>query len=43
MPCDQVAWSLFGISMAGYNFVASLILAVVFLMTAARLRSPRTA
>jgi len=22
--CDEVAWSLFGISMAGYNFIASL-------------------
>ncbi len=43
VPCDQVAWSLFGISMAGYNLLASLVLAVVFLMTAARLRSPRTA
>lgn len=25
--CDEVAWSLFGISMAGYNFLASLTLA----------------
>jgi len=25
--CDQVAWSLFGISMAGYNVIASLALA----------------
>jgi len=26
--CDDVAWSLFGISMAGYNLIASVILAV---------------
>jgi disulfide bond formation protein DsbB len=25
--CDQVAWSLFGVSMAGYNLLASLGLA----------------
>ncbi|MGB0626443.1 MAG: disulfide bond formation protein B [Alphaproteobacteria bacterium] len=25
--CDEVPWSLFGISLAGYNFIASLILA----------------
>ncbi len=23
--CDEVAWSLFGISMAGYNFLISLV------------------
>ncbi len=28
MPCDAVAWSLFGISMAGYNVLASLGLAL---------------
>ncbi|MFQ5773965.1 MAG: disulfide bond formation protein B [Kiloniellaceae bacterium] len=27
VPCDEVPWSLFGISMAGYNFLASLGLA----------------
>ena len=26
--CDEVPWSLFGISMAGYNVLASLVLAV---------------
>ncbi len=26
--CDEVAWSLFGISLAGYNFLASATLAV---------------
>ncbi len=30
--CDQVAWSLFGISMAGYNGVISLALAAATLM-----------
>jgi disulfide bond formation protein DsbB len=25
--CDEVAWSLFSISMAGYNFIASVVLA----------------
>lgn len=25
--CDDVAWSLFGISMAGWNFIASLVFA----------------
>ncbi|RMB02686.1 disulfide bond formation protein B [Eilatimonas milleporae] len=28
--CDEVAWSLFGISMAGYNFIVAMILAGVF-------------
>ena len=32
--CDEVAWSLFGISMAGYNLLASLALAVVSLFAA---------
>ena len=27
VPCDEVAWSLFGVSMAGYNAVVSLALA----------------
>ncbi|MDJ0946461.1 MAG: disulfide bond formation protein B [Kiloniellales bacterium] len=42
VPCDEVAWSLFGISMAGYNLLASLALAAVCLLTAVRLRNPRT-
>ena len=33
--CDEVAWSLFGISMAGYNFLVSLVLAA-FAALAAR-------
>ncbi len=32
--CDEVAWSLFGISMAGYNMVASAGLAVFALLGA---------
>jgi disulfide bond formation protein DsbB len=32
--CDQVQWSLFGISMAGWNFLASLALAGFGAMTA---------
>ena len=31
--CDEVPWSLFGISMAGYNLILSLVLAAVFLST----------
>jgi disulfide bond formation protein DsbB len=34
--CDQVAWSLFGVSMAGYNILISLALAVVALAAAVR-------
>lgn len=36
--CDEVAWSLFGISMAGYNVVFSLVLGISSLWAAARLR-----
>lgn len=35
--CTDIAWSLFGISMAGFNVIASLILAAVSLTGAARL------
>jgi len=34
--CDEVAWSLFGISMAGYNVLVSLGLAVLSLIAALR-------
>ncbi len=34
VPCDEVSWSLFGISMAGYNVPASLGLAVASLWAA---------
>ncbi len=29
--CDEVAWSLFGVSMAGYNFLVSLLLGLLAL------------
>lgn len=34
--CDEIAWSLFGISMAGYNFLLSLALAAFALATGTR-------
>jgi len=34
--CDRVAWSLFGISMAGYNLLISLLLAAVSVWAARR-------
>ncbi len=34
--CDEIAWSLFGVSMAGYNFVLSLALAAFAFAAAAR-------
>lgn len=34
VPCDEVRWSLFGISMAGYNFLLSGALAVAALWAA---------
>ncbi len=36
VPCDEVAWSLFGISMAGYNFMVSIVLAGLTLWLAGR-------
>ena len=35
--CDEVPWSLFGISLAGYNFLASAALALIALAVAFRL------
>lgn len=37
VPCDVVTWSLFGISMAGYNFVISLGLGATALTVARQL------
>lgn len=34
VPCDKIPWSLFGASMANYNFLFSLGLAVIFLLAA---------
>lgn len=35
--CDEIAWSMFGISMAGYNVIASVLLAGFALVAAFRL------
>ena len=40
VPCDKIAWSLFGLSIAGYNTIASLILAAASFWTVAQLRRP---
>ncbi len=40
VPCDEVPWSLFGISMAGYNFLLSTGLAFASLLIAWRLACP---
>ncbi len=34
VPCDEVRWSLFGVSIAGYNVLASLLLAGLSLRAA---------
>ncbi|WP_071674801.1 disulfide bond formation protein B [Nioella nitratireducens] len=34
--CDQIAWDLFGLSMANYNVIISLGLAVIWVMAARR-------
>ena len=39
VPCDEIPWELFGISMAGYNFLFSLALGVAVLWTLFRLRA----
>lgn len=37
--CDEVAWSLMGLSMASWNAIASLVLAVLWVMAARRARA----
>ena len=37
-PCDQVDWTFLGLSLAGYNAIASLILAVACLVGARRIK-----
>jgi disulfide bond formation protein DsbB len=32
VPCDQIPWAMFGLSMANYNVVASAVIAVLFVM-----------
>lgn len=41
--CDEVAWSLFGISMAGYNFLISLGLACASVLAGLRWQAGHTA
>jgi disulfide bond formation protein DsbB len=41
VQCDAIAWTLFGISMATYNFVLSLLAGIVTLFVAARSRNVR--
>jgi disulfide bond formation protein DsbB len=41
VACDKIPWELFGISMAGYNFLFSLALGVAVLWMLARLRVGR--
>ena len=36
-PCDRIPWSLFGVSMAGYNMLYAAILAAISLIGAAAL------
>ena len=38
--CDKVQWSLFGISLAGFNFLASLIMAAICAAVFVRMRRP---
>jgi disulfide bond formation protein DsbB len=37
VPCDQVSWSLFGVSLAGYNLLVSLVLGSASLWAAKRI------
>lgn len=39
VPCDEIPWELFGISMAGYNFLFSLALGLAVLWMIARPRA----
>ena len=41
MPCDVIPWSLFGISMASYNVLASLGLAAASLWAALKITGAR--
>ena len=40
IACDEIIWSLFGFSMATYNAFVSLILGIIALWAANRLRTP---
>jgi len=39
VQCDQIAWQMFGLSMASWNMILSAALAVVWLLAAARSRA----
>ena len=41
VPCDQIPWSLFGVSMAGYNVLASLSLGLASLWAARHMMGGR--
>ena len=41
--CDEVQWSLFGVSLAGLNLIASLVMAACCLAVVLRLRRPVSA
>jgi disulfide bond formation protein DsbB len=40
--CDRVQWSLFGVSLAGWNLLASLVMAAVCLVVAIRTHRPQS-
>ena len=39
VPCDEIAWSLFGLSIAGYNTIASLVFAAASFWVVGRMRA----
>lgn len=43
VPCDKVAWSLFGISMAGFNVLFSLLFGLASLAAAAKMKAGESA
>jgi len=43
VPCDEIPWSLFGISLAGYNFLATLALALGCIWAARQMDARREA
>ncbi|MDH3597214.1 MAG: disulfide bond formation protein B [Rhodospirillales bacterium] len=43
VPCDQVSWSLFGVSLAGYNLLLSLVLGSWSLWAASRIKTGQAA
>lgn len=43
VACDQISWSLFGISMAGYNVLASLLLGLASIWAARRMAGGKPA